>query len=85
MAAGLLQLLLDNLIAMTPPLPAADAICHRGLVPQDKCGRCSRIAAALAAIELAQLLHDNGDDPQRELRLAKRRAARAQRKAADGA
>ena len=84
MAAGVLSLLLENLIAMTPPMPAADALCHAGLVPQDRCARCSRIAAALAAIELGTKERDAAHgllDVAHEERLAKRRAARAAKKA----
>ena len=41
-----------NLILDIPELqmPPEDAQCHRGICSQDKCGRCSRIRQARAAI-----------------------------------
>jgi len=45
--------LLEALIDITPHMPPADASCHAGLVPQELCGHCSRIAKARAAIAKA--------------------------------
>ncbi len=42
--------LLEALKELTPPMPPADAPCHVGLVPQEKCAHCGRIARARAAI-----------------------------------
>ena len=39
---------------LTPPMPPADARCHVGLVSQDECAHCRRIAAAHAALAAAQ-------------------------------
>lgn len=82
-----LELLLENLVAITPELPPANAMCHAGLVDQDRCGRCSRIAAAQAAIALAQQQQaqywtEVRADSDRDQRLAKRRAVRARKKKA---
>jgi hypothetical protein len=49
-AADLLAALKD----ITPALPPADAICHVGICPQDRCANCRRIMAAHAAIAKAE-------------------------------
>ena len=46
--------LLAALKELTPPMPPADAPCHVGLVPQEKCAHCGRIARARAAIKQAE-------------------------------
>ena len=46
--------LLEALKELTPPMPPADAPCHVGLVPQEKCAHCGRIARARAAIKAVE-------------------------------
>ena len=46
--------LLEALKDLTPPMPPADAPCHVGLVPQEKCAHCGRIARARAAIKAVE-------------------------------
>jgi len=46
--------LLEALKEITPSMPPADAPCHYGIVPQEKCGHCGRIAKARAAIAKAE-------------------------------
>ena len=46
--------LLEALKGITPPMPPADAPCHVGLVPQEKCAHCGRIARARAAIKAVE-------------------------------
>ena len=46
--------LLEALKELTPPMPPADAPCHVGLVPQEKCAHCGRIARARACIKAVE-------------------------------
>ena len=46
--------LLEALKGITPSMPPADAPCHYGIVPQEKCGHCNRIALARAAIKAVE-------------------------------
>ena len=46
--------LLEALKEITPSMPPVDAPCHYGIVPQEKCGHCGRIAKARAAIKAAE-------------------------------
>ncbi len=46
--------LLEALKEITPSMPPVDAPCHYGIVPQEKCGHCGRIAKARAAIAKAE-------------------------------
>ena len=46
--------LLEALKGITPPMPPIDAPCHYGLVQQEKCAHCRRIAKARAAIKAAE-------------------------------
>ena len=46
--------LLEALKGITPSMPPADAPCHYGIVPQEKCGHCGRIAKARAAIKAVE-------------------------------
>ena len=46
--------LLEALKEITPSIPPADAPCHYGIVPQEKCGHCGRIAKARAAIKAVE-------------------------------
>ena len=46
--------LLAWLIAITPDVPDIDARCHYGIVPQDKCAHCTRMAALHGVIERAR-------------------------------
>ena len=46
--------LLAALKGITPPMPPVDAPCHVGLVPQEKCAHCGRIARARAAIKAVE-------------------------------
>jgi hypothetical protein len=46
--------LLKALKAITPPMPPADAMCHKGICPQEVCGHCQRIRNAHIAIGKAQ-------------------------------
>jgi hypothetical protein len=46
--------LLEALKELTPPMPPTDAPCHVGLVPQEKCAHCGRIARARAAIKAVE-------------------------------
>lgn len=52
--------LLAALREITPPMPPTNAICHNGVVPQEQCLHCSRIARAHAAIEAAAQLKGEG-------------------------
>lgn len=45
--------LLAALQEVTPPMPPADAPCHAGIVSQNQCAHCQRIARARAAIAKA--------------------------------
>lgn len=45
--------LVEALQAMTPSMPPKDAPCHLGICSQEKCGFCSRIATARAALTKA--------------------------------
>lgn len=45
--------LLAALQEVTPSMPPADAPCHAGIVPQNQCAHCQRIARAHAAIATA--------------------------------
>jgi len=44
----------DALVAalegMTPAMPQVNAHCHNGIVPQERCSNCQRIARAIAAL-----------------------------------
>jgi len=46
--------LLEALKEITPSMPPVDAPCHYGIVPQEKCGHCGRIAKARAAIKAVE-------------------------------
>ena len=46
--------LLEALKEVTPSMPPVDAPCHYGIVPQEKCGHCGRIAKARAAIKAVE-------------------------------
>lgn len=46
--------LLEALKGITPSMPPADAPCHYGIVPQENCGHCGRIAKARAAIKAVE-------------------------------
>ena len=46
--------LLEALKGITPPMPPIDAPCHYGLVQQEKCAHCRRIAKARAAIKAVE-------------------------------
>lgn len=46
--------LLKALKEITPSMPPVDAPCHYGIVPQEKCGHCGRIAKARAAIKAVE-------------------------------
>ncbi|GIK39554.1 MAG: hypothetical protein BroJett011_33870 [Chloroflexota bacterium] len=48
------QELLAALEELTPAMPPKDAPCHYGLVPQEECANCQRIAKAHAAIARAK-------------------------------
>lgn len=45
--------MLEALLGLGLSMPSNDAPCHVGICPQDECGHCRRIAAALAAIDKA--------------------------------
>jgi hypothetical protein len=47
--AQLLELV-EALEEMTPPMPPVNGHCHVGIVTQEKCANCQRIARARAAI-----------------------------------
>lgn len=51
--------LLFALEELTPQMPPEDAFCHKGIVPQSKCGNCQRIARARNAIKMAGGSHPN--------------------------
>jgi hypothetical protein len=53
--------LVQALRGITPPMPPADAPCHLGIVTQDECAHCRRIAAARAV--LAEYDACAGSDP----------------------
>jgi len=42
--------LLAALEEMTPAMPPVNAGCHIGIVPQERCANCQRIARAIAAL-----------------------------------
>lgn len=50
--------LLKALRDITPDMPAADALCHRGLLPQEECRQCQKVARARAVIAKAER-HDS--------------------------
>jgi hypothetical protein len=37
---------------VVPPMPSADAPCHRDICPQSECAHCQRVKTAHEAIEL---------------------------------
>lgn len=47
--------LFSSLEELTPPMPPADAMCHIGIVPQERCANCQRIARARAALKAAKV------------------------------
>lgn len=47
--------LLEVLKEITPSMPPADAPCHYGIVPQERCRHCGRIAEAIAAIKTVEI------------------------------
>lgn len=53
-AADTIDALTAALRDLTPPMPPADAMCHVGILEQARCGNCQRIAAAHAALKLAE-------------------------------
>ena len=48
--------LVEALESMTPPMPPANAACHRNVVQQKKCANCQRIARAHTALTRAKEL-----------------------------
>jgi hypothetical protein len=53
MAATVRQLL-AALVTVTPPMPPKNAPCHSGVVTQDNCAYCRRVASAHQAIAAAR-------------------------------
>lgn len=46
--------LLESLEEMTPAKPGSKGFCHAGIVAEEKCANCQRIARAHAAIKTAK-------------------------------
>jgi hypothetical protein len=50
----IIRALAEALGDVLPPMPPADALCHIGICPQERCCNCQRIAAGYAALKMAE-------------------------------